>query len=125
MGILKATQVTVNTTGAAGSATGQADSVAFDGDIVGFYINYHGSAPATTDLVISDKLSGSTLYTKANTATDVRVTGPYAFPQGTDGVALASSVTPVPIPASGGITVALSGCDQLTAAVVVTVYYRK
>lgn len=125
MSILKAEQISVTTTGSAGSASGNTDSTAFTGTIEGLHINYHASTPATADITITDKLSGRTIYTKANSATDVMILGPVGFGVDTGGTALTGDVTPQKHPVAGGINVALAQGDALTGAVVVTVYYRK
>lgn len=116
--------VNVTTTGSAGSASGSKASASFAGEILGLWINYHASAPAgTTDITITDTISGQTLYSKTNTVTDVFI--PLRiFGLGNGGSALSSDVTPQCYAIGGGITVALAQCDALTDAVKVTVVYR-
>lgn len=117
--MIQAATVAVTTTGSAGSATGNADSPQIRGEVLGLWVNYHASAPGTTDITITDKLSGQTLYSKANSATDVYI--PLrVFGLKSDGTALTSDVTPQKYAIAAGINVALAGCDALTDAVKVT-----
>lgn len=122
--MIRAERVAVTTTGSAGSASGNADSGKFAGEILGFWIDYHASAPAgTTDITITDKLSGQTLYAKTNSVTDVFI--PLrVFALDKAGSALASDVSPQCYAVGGGINVAIAQCDALTDAAVVYVVYR-
>lgn len=123
--MIVAETVAVTTTGSAGSASGSgASSTNLKGEILGLWINYHASAPAgTTDITITDTISGQTLYSKANSVTDVYI--PLRiFGLGNGGSALSSDVTPQTYAIGGGITVALAQCDALTDAVKVTAVVR-
>lgn len=115
------TYVKVTTAGSAGSATGTGTSQVIKGFLLDIYLNFHASAPATTDTtvalatpalgnitVISDSATDA-LYMPRKNAVDVAgaaITGVYDL-----------------YPVSGTISVALAGCDALTDAVVATIRY--
>lgn len=121
--MIRAERISVTTTGAAGSASGNADSSKFAGEILGLWVDYHASTPNTADLTITDKLSGQTIYSKANSTTDAFI--PLrVFAKDSGGSALTSDVTPQCYAVGGGINVSLAQGDALTGAVVVYVVYR-
>lgn len=62
--------VKVTTTGVAGSASGNTDSDMIAGYLEDVYIDFHGSAPATTDVTISFKGRGGNVLATTNTVTD-------------------------------------------------------
>lgn len=64
--------VSVNTTGSAGSATGTARTeLAVRGLIMGIRLDYHASAPATTNVTITeDSGMQRTILTRSASATD-------------------------------------------------------
>lgn len=111
--------VRVTTTGSAGSATGSATSTAMHGFLLDAYLNYHASAPATTDVTIAhvDPTMGNVLVvTDANTdarfvprETVQTTAGATSDPDGYDRIAL-----------NGKITVSVAGADALTDCVVAT-----
>lgn len=123
-GAVQALEIKVTTTGSAGSASGTTTSPQIVGQILGLVVNYHASAPATTDITIEGATTGLDLYAKANANTDVfKVPG--IFGLGAAGSALAGDVTPQKYCVAEGIKVTLAQCDALTDAVKVTVIYRK
>lgn len=118
----------VTTTGSAGSATGDSGVVTSNGAgsslptgfLVEIYVDFHASAPSTTDTTISEVLpNGSslrTILTLTNTNTD----GVYAVKipsYNTTGTASGSDLVYPNIGSSWKVTVAQ--CDALTAAVTV------
>ena len=109
----------VNTTGSAGSATGSKTTPALESGQVleAIKVDYHGSAPATTDLVVSE-VGGlqQTLLTLTNTNTD----GIY-YPRHAlhDAVGAEGSGLDL-FQVEGQLQVAVSGCDALAPAVTVT-----
>jgi hypothetical protein len=117
-------RIPVTTTGSAGSATGDKTTEipgGVRGALMSFYLDYNASAPgATTDVVISEVGgAGRTFLTRTNTATDGEF--PVRIPEtGNTGTA-GAGVTPH-LMGGGQIKVAVTGCDALTNAVVVTVY---
>lgn len=128
MTILKAATVPVTGTGSNGSVSGNADSETFVGSIEAIAINYHANAPATTDLTITDKRTGQTIYTKANSNTDAFVAPRLTAIDLAAADILSSDANglhPVAIPVDQGVNVAVAQANTDTNQVVVTVYYRK
>lgn len=69
-------KIAVTTTGSAGAAMGDTDSsIPLSGYLLGFRVDYHASAPATTDVVITAILPtgypADTLFTASNNNTDI------------------------------------------------------
>lgn len=114
--------IKVTTTGSAASATGTTTSRAITGEVLGLAINYHASAPGTTDITIEGATTGLDLYAKLNSVTDAFVV-PVLFSLSAAASALASDVTPRRYCVGEGVKVSLAGSDALTDAVIVTVFY--
>lgn len=128
MGILKSTTVAVTTTGADGSGAGNADSDSFVGEIVGIYVNHHANAPATTDVTITDKRTGVTIWTLNNSATDVYVVPTKQAVDSTNTNILSSTANglhPRPYVVDQGVNVSIAQGNSITNHAVVTVHYRK
>lgn len=108
--------VTVTTTGGAGAATGTATSETIVGELVDIYLDFHASAPATTDTTIaSTNAQQGTIMTKANSATDALFT-PMRLATDAAGASIAGVYRPWFLNAP--VTVSLAQCDALTGAVV-------
>lgn len=116
-------QIKVTTAGSAGVAVGsQATSVPVRGRILAVHVDYHASAPSTTDLILSVvDAPAITVLTLTNVNTDGWYY-PRRTPQGVTGADLSALTYLEPILAWGALNVALAQCDALTDAVVVTVY---
>lgn len=118
-------RVTLTTTGSAASAVAT-DTLTLGrpGFVRAIKVDYHASAPATTDLVIKDSsASGATLFTAANTATDI-AQKPVGMP-GLDEGNAATAATDIGSggwPFSTGLYFDVAGSDALTGAVVVDVW---
>lgn len=128
MGILRASTIAVSTTGAAGSGAGNADSDVFVGEIVGIAINYDANAPATTDVVVTDKRTGVEILRINNAATDVYKTPRTKAVDAADAALLSSDANGVwatPYAVDRGVNVAVAGGNSITNHCVVTVFYRK
>ena len=117
-------RIAVTTTGNAGSATGSAktDNPVY-GYVLGIHVNYHASAPATTDLDLTElALDQSTDRRTLLDLDDTNTDGMY-YPavevQDSAGSGV-GSYWPVFI-AGRYLQVALAQCDALTNAVVVTI----
>lgn len=115
-------KLAVNTAGSAGSASGDNTTAirGIKGALMSVRFDYHASAPATTDLTLTEiGGAGRTLLTLTNINTD----GEYPIriaEVGTTGTALG---TYTPILLDGvQLKVALAQCDQLTNAVVAYFY---
>lgn len=118
-------RVTLTTTGSAGSAVATSTlTVGRPGFVRAIKVDYHASAPATTDLVIkADSSSGVALFTKSNNATDIAAT-PVAMP-GMDENGAATAATDVGsggFPFGTGLYFDVAQSDALTGAVVVDVW---
>lgn len=128
--MIKKTKIAVTTTGSAGSAsgTGVSDTV-IQGQILRVDVDYHASAPATTDITIAqtNEAIAANIVSKSNSNTDATY---YPQVQVTDngGTGLTydgTRVVSMPYVACDTLTVTVSQCDALTNAVVVEVYYRE
>ena len=114
--------IKVTTTGSAGSATGSASSgAALVGWIEDVYIDYHASAPATTDVTLSFATRGGNILVVSDSKTDKR----YPVrdtPYFSDGTAMTDALARVCV--NDNLTVSVAGCDALTNAVVVYIKYQ-
>mgnify|MGYP001558893609 CR=1 FL=1 len=69
-------KISVTTTGVAGSASGSAIKAVPKGKVKAIYLDYHASAPATTDVTVKAEADSTgipgdlTLLTRSNSATD-------------------------------------------------------
>lgn len=111
----------VTTTGGAGSASGTGTiTVEKFGYIEYIYLDYHASAPATTDVTIAYSTTppGGNILAKADSATDT-LYWPRAKPVDNAASAITNSFTRFPV--GGGLTISVAQCDALTAAVTVYV----
>ena len=109
--------VAVTTTGSAGAATGSGTvNIQKYGEIVYIYLDFHASAPATTDTTIAYASTppGGNILVVSNSATDT-LYHPAAKPVDNAGSAITNAHRR--FPAVGSITVSLVQCDALTAAV--------
>lgn len=125
-------RVRITTTGSAGSAVGTAQVSTGPGRIVALAVDYHASAPATTDLLIkADTTAGVTLFTNSNSATDIALSpvGTTAVDETRAATQGAGSVTQLDATSGGfpiraGFFVDIAQCDALTDAVIVDVWVR-
>lgn len=117
-------KVAVTTTGSAGSATGTGYSGSINGLLLGVYLDYNASAPATTDVTISTNVTahGGTILTVSNNNSDgfypVRV-------QAVDNTGTAISGVYELWPISGVVKIAVAQADALTNCVVAYLYYAE
>jgi hypothetical protein len=123
MTMLKSHKLTVDTTGAAGLATGSADTgEVIRGRIIRIDVDYNAAAPATTDLTITEKsaLLPKTLVSLPNTNADTTIYPAFQLTDETGtGVAEYESVA-----VNDYLTVALDQCDALTPAITVEIFYE-
>jgi hypothetical protein len=110
--------IKVTTTGAAGSASGSAQTVPIQGFLLDVYIDYHASAPATTDVTISDPVFGNLLVV-SNNKTD----GKYSPREPNCDAAGAANGRYDLVPINSKLTVAVAQADALTDCVVLTLRY--
>lgn len=109
----------IATTGSAGSATGSASTETLFGFLLDIYLDFHASAPTTTDTTVAFAERGGNLLVVTNSSTDALYT-----PRVNICDSAAAAVTGVyePYPLNDALTISLAGCDQLTTAV--TAYIR-
>ncbi|MBM3268457.1 MAG: hypothetical protein FJZ01_12480 [Candidatus Sericytochromatia bacterium] len=110
--------VAVNTSGSAGSASGNADSKAINGFLQAIYLDFDPGAPGTTDTLVTLR-DGATLLTLSNTATDSFV-HPRARLVDSTNAAITDKQDRFPI--NGEVNVAVAQCDALTPALTVYLY---
>ena len=108
--------IAITTTGSAGSATGSGASIPIMGFLLDVYIDYHASAPATTDVSLSIPTFGNVLV-RSNSATD----GWFAPRKQVCDPAAADAGLYDLIPINSAITVSVAQADALTDCVVVTI----
>jgi hypothetical protein len=109
-------QVTINTVGGAGAATGSGYAIGINGFLLDVYLNYHADCPATADVTISDPTFGNVLV-KSNNATDV-----WLMPRKqTCDPAAADTGSYELIAIDNTLTISVAQADALTACLVATV----
>lgn len=115
--------MTVTTTGTAGAATGSANTKAIRGKILRVVLNFHASAPATTDTTISTAYPiTENILVVTSSVTDASFY-PRAKPVDNANAAITNAFTELVV--DGTVTVSLAQCDALTGAVVADIYYEK
>lgn len=120
---MTAREVRVDTVGAAGSATGSSVISVPPCKLLGVRIDYHGSTPATTDVVISNM--GRDVLNHADTDTDVFCQPREVVQTAAGTPAAAGDNLFAPFILHGLVTVTVDDCDALTDAVVVTLLLEK
>jgi hypothetical protein len=118
---VKEVTVAVNTTGGVGVSAGNADSVALYGQLLDIFLDF-GAAPATTDVVITDKTRGDTILTTTNTGTDARIAPRQKLVDNAN-VAITNSHDRFPL--NGPLNIAVAQCDDLTPALTAYIRYIK
>lgn len=109
-------KIAITTTGGAGAATGQGTSIPIMGFLLDVFIDYHASAPATTDVTISEPTFGN-LLVRSNSATD----GWFAPRKQVCDPAAADAGLFDLMPINSELTIAVAQADALTDCVVVTI----
>lgn len=118
--MIKTVVLRATTTGSAGSATGTAvsDTPVF-GYVVGVSLNFHASAPGTTDTTLRTKGDAGPSYdilVVSNTATDAAGIVPHAKPVDSANAAITNAHAPFPV--DDFLELSVAGSDALTDAVV-------
>ena len=117
-------ELKISTTGGAGVATGSGILSLPLCELLAIYLNYHASAPATTD--VTAKSVGDpatvTLLTRSNSATDAWLY-PTVNVHDNVGVAVTGAQAP-PVIHAGALSIDVAQCDALTDCVTVTAYVR-
>lgn len=122
VGSIQTVTLAVTTTGSAGSATGTADSAAIYGYLIDVLVDWHASAPATSDLLLLYlSPSNGQILSVSNSATDDFFM-PLMQAQNPSGVDLGIYGR---YALNGTLQVQVSGCDALAPAVTVRLRYAK
>lgn len=113
--------IKVTTTGSAGSAAGSGSTEDLvRGFIEWIKVDYHASAPNTTDLTLGEADGPTrTVLTLGNTSTD-KVAYPRVLLQDTSGADLTAIYGRIYV-SGRKLTATLAQCDALTDAVVITI----
>lgn len=113
--------VTVTTTGSAANATGSGTSTALTGFLLDIFLDYHASAPATTDVTIAyDEPDNGNITVYSNSATDVLLM-PRKNAVDVAGAAVSGVYDLYPL--NGRVTVSVAGSDALTNCVTARIRY--
>jgi len=108
--------VNVTTTGTAGAATGSASVVIPGGALLDIHLNFHGSAPATTDTTVA--MTNGNVLVVSNSATDALI-APRQKPVDNANAAITNAYDYFYV--SGPLTISLAQSDALDPALVATV----
>jgi len=124
--MIHATTIRVTTVGTNGVATGAGYSLApLNGELISLAIDWSASAPGSSDIAITveadAEIPALTLYGKSDSVADAVV---YPRVQATSTAGEAIEGQYVPLPVTGRIKVAVTGCNALSNAAVVTAYVR-
>lgn len=120
---IEAKQVYVTTTGSAGSATGTGTAKDMIGFLLDVHIDYHASAPATTDVTIYYMTRGGDIVIVSNSNTDALI-APRQKPVDNANATIVGANSMYPLDGQD-IGVNVGGCDALTNAVIITLRYLK
>lgn len=110
--------IPVTTTGTAGAATGSATSGLIRGAILDINLDFHASAPATTDTTIAYAVAGGNIWARSDSAVDAQV-APRITCVTNANVAITNSYDYFVV--NGAITITLAQCDALDPAVTATI----
>lgn len=114
---IRSYSVAIITTGSAGSATGSTTTDAIIGELIDVYLDFHASAPATTDTTIAFP-SGGNILVVTDSSTDARI-APRQKCVDNANTAITNSFAPFVL--NSPLTISLAGCDALAPAVTVTI----
>lgn len=113
--------IPVTTTGADGSATGSATSETLLGELIDLYLDFHASAPNTTDVTVAYSGLGGNVLAVSNANTGALIAPRQKVVDNTN-TAITDSHTPFVL--SGPLTVSVAGSNALDPAVTVVVRVR-
>ena len=114
--------VNVTTTGSAGSATGSGTSSPIHGWIEAIYLDFHASAPATTDTTVAFATRGGNILVVTDSKTDALFV-PRAKP--VDNANAAITNAHARFACNQEITVTLAQADALTNCLVAYIIYER
>ena len=115
-------RVAVTTTGVAGSATGSGTSSAINGLLMNIYLDYHASAPATTDVTVAYATRGGNVLAVSDNATD-GLYHPRAKPVDNANTAITDAHDKFAL--NDALTVSVAQSDALTDCVVAYIRYLR
>jgi hypothetical protein len=120
-------KVTIDTTGGAGAATGEGSTPIINGFLLDISFQFHASAPATTDVVVTAPASNdeTTLAQAILTLTNTNTNQPPISPRkGTvDNANAALAGQNEPFPLNGRLKIAVAQSNALTGCVIARVRY--
>lgn len=114
-------KVIITTTGNSGAATGSATTSPLRGLLLDVFLDYHASAPATTDVTLAYKDQGGNILVVSDNKTDT-LYAPRKATCGPTGTALTDYA---PYPLDQALTISVAQCDALTAAVTAYIRYEE
>jgi len=115
-------KVKVTTTGDDAAAVGSAQTEALHGFLLDVFLDYHASAPNTTDVTLAYTERGGNILAVANNATD----GLYAPRQKpVDNANSAITNAHDRFPLNQPLTISVAGSDALTACVTAHIRYLR
>ena len=128
--MIRTITIKVTTTGADAAAVGATNSTRpLAGKILKARLNYHASAPATTDVTITERVSATdweTIHTETDSKTDVTRYPRRAVEDAAEATVTYDGTNEIyePFVICGYIRVAVAGSNALTDCVVVTLFYE-
>lgn len=129
--MIRSEQIAVTTTGSDASATGAVNTIQpICGKIQKIRFDYHTSAPATTDVTITERVGSTdweTICTETDSATDVTRYPRRAVDDNAESAVTYDGSNEIyePYVVNDYIRVAVAGSNALTDAVVVTIFYER
>lgn len=127
--MIRKTSVSVDTTGSDGAATGAKNTTRpICGKILKVRLDYHASAPATTDVTITERVGSTdweTIHTETDSKTDVTRYPRRAVEDNAEATVTYDGTNEIYelFVVNGYVRVAVAGCNALTAAVVATIFW--
>ncbi len=128
--MIRSERVAVTTTGSAGSATGAENTTQpISGKILKIRFDYHASAPASTDVTITERVGSTdweTICTETDSATDVTRYPRKAVEDNAESAVTYDGTNEIyePYVVDDYVRVAVAQSNALTNAVVVTIFYE-
>ena len=115
-------QVAVTTTGNDASATGNGNTGGLHGFLLDVYLDYHASAPASTDVTVSYLTQGGNILVVTDNKTDGLYT-PRVEPVDNTNTVITNAHDRFPL--DQAVKVAVAGSNALTACVTAYIRYLK
>lgn len=113
--------VRVTTAGGDGVAAGTGYSDAIKGYLLDIYLDYHASAPATTDVTVTQEGRSGNLFARSDSATDALVAPRQGLVTNANAAITDSNA---PFPVNGRLVFTLAQANALTDCLVAYVRYE-